>query len=55
MSFHFPFRQIHLDFHTGPAIPDVGTKFDGDAFAEQLAAAHVNSVTLFAKCHHGHL
>lgn len=55
MSFHFPFRQIHLDFHTGPAIPDVGAEFDADAFAEQLAAARVNSVTLFAKCHHGHL
>ncbi len=21
-------RQIHLDFHTGPAIPDVGAAFD---------------------------
>ncbi|MFA5205888.1 MAG: alpha-L-fucosidase [Lentisphaeria bacterium] len=55
MSFHFPFRQIHLDFHTGPAIPDVGAKFDADAFADQLAEARVNSITLFAKCHHGHL
>ncbi|MFA5206397.1 MAG: alpha-L-fucosidase [Lentisphaeria bacterium] len=55
MSFQLPFRQIHLDFHTGPGIPDVGAEFDADAFADQLAAAHVNSVTLFAKCHHGHL
>lgn len=55
MSFKFPFRQIHLDFHTGPAIPDVGRDFDAESFAAQLAAARVNSVTLFAKCHHGHL
>ena len=51
----FRFRQIHLDFHTGPDIPDVGEAFDAEAFAERLAAARVNSVTLFAKCHHGHL
>lgn len=55
MSSHFPFRQIHLDFHTGPAIPDVGSEFDAEAFAARLAEARVNSVTLFAKCHHGHL
>ena len=47
------FRQIHLDFHTSPLIPDVGAEFDGDAFAETLAEARVNWVTLFAKCHHG--
>lgn len=51
----FPFRQIHLDFHTGPAIPDVGTEFDARAFARAMKEAHVNSVTVFAKCHHGHL
>ncbi|MFA6291687.1 MAG: alpha-amylase family protein [Victivallales bacterium] len=55
MSFQFPFRQIHLDFHTGPNILDVGKDFDADAFADQLVEARVNSVTLFAKCHHGHL
>jgi hypothetical protein len=55
MSFSFPFRQIHLDFHTGPAIPDVGAAFDAERFADRLAQARVNSVTLFAKCHHGHL
>jgi len=46
-------RQIHMDFHTSPAIPDVGKNFDPDAFADMLARAHVNSVTCFAKCHHG--
>ncbi|MGD0088747.1 MAG: alpha-amylase family protein [Planctomycetota bacterium] len=47
------FRQIHLDFHTSPLIPDVGAEFDPDVFAETLAEARVNWVTLFAKCHHG--
>jgi Hypothetical glycosyl hydrolase 6/Beta-galactosidase trimerisation domain len=51
----FPRRTIHLDFHTGPAVPDVGAEFDPEQFASTLAAAHVDSVTLFAKCHHGHL
>lgn len=48
-------RQIHLDFHTGPAITDVGAAFDARQFAATMKAAHVNSVTVFAKCHHGHL
>jgi len=47
--------MIHLDFHTGPAIPDVGKDFDAEAFAQTFADAYVDSVTLFAKCHHGHL
>ena len=47
------YRQIHLDFHTSPLIPDVGTEFDADQFAETLVDAHVNWVTLFGKCHHG--
>ena len=49
------FRQIHLDFHTGPQIPDVGVDFDARDFARQMKRAHVDSVTVFAKCHHGHL
>lgn len=46
-------RQIHLDFHTSPFIDGVCADFDADAFADQLVKAHVNSVTVFAKCHHG--
>ena len=49
------FRQIHLDFHNAPMIPDVGRDFDARAFARTMQQAHVNSVTVFAKCHHGHL
>ncbi|MGI8459636.1 MAG: beta-galactosidase trimerization domain-containing protein [Propionibacteriaceae bacterium] len=49
----FPRRTIHLDFHTGPDVPDVGADFDPAAFAATFADAHVDSVTVFAKCHHG--
>lgn len=47
------FRQIHLDFHTSEQIPGIGSEFDADEFADTLKAAHVNSVTCFARCHHG--
>lgn len=46
-------RQIHLDFHTSPHIPDVASEFDAREFARTFKRAHVNSVTVFAKCHHG--
>ena len=49
------FRQIHLDFHTSPAIDGVGADFDADEFADTLAKASVDSVTCFARCHHGHI
>ena len=52
---NFPRRTIHLDFHTSPLIPDVGVDFDADAFARTFKDAHVDSVTVFAKCHHGRL
>jgi hypothetical protein len=47
------YRQIHLDFHTSEEIAGVGSEFDPEAFADTLARAHVNSVTCFARCHHG--
>ena len=46
-------RQVHLDFHTSPLIPDVGREFDAREFARTMKRAHINSVTVFAKCHHG--
>jgi hypothetical protein len=49
------FRQIHLDFHTSPDIPGIGADFDAEEFAEILDRARVNSVTAFARCHHGYL
>lgn len=50
---HIPYRQIHLDFHTSPEIPAVGARFDADEFTATLKRAHVESINLFAKCHHG--
>ncbi|MBN1293893.1 MAG: beta-galactosidase trimerization domain-containing protein [Candidatus Latescibacteria bacterium] len=47
------FRQVHLDFHTSEYCPAVGDDFNPDEFADTLALAHVNSVTCFARCHHG--
>jgi len=54
-TLEFPKRTIHLDFHTGPWIPDVGKDFDPEKFADTFKRAHVDSVTVFAMCHHGHL
>jgi hypothetical protein len=54
-KFALPMRQVHLDFHTSVHIPDVGRDFDARGFAHTFKRAHVNSVTVFAKCHHGHL
>lgn len=48
-----PIRQIHLDFHTSPDIPDIGAAFDQETFIKTLQDAHVESINLFAKCHHG--
>ncbi len=47
------FRQVHLDFHTSPAIPDIGTAFDKKAYQKTLLDAKVDSITTFATCHHG--
>ena len=47
------FRQIHLDFHTSPLIPGIGSRFDAKAFAQAFKDAYVDSVTVFSKCHHG--
>ncbi len=49
-----PFRQVHLDFHTSELISDVGADFDAREFVATLKAARVNSINVFAKCHHGY-
>lgn len=49
-----PTRQVHLDFHTSPLIPGVGTEFDKKQFQAALREGNINSVTIFAKCHHGY-
>ncbi len=47
-------RQVHLDFHTSGDIPAIGSKFDKKQFQEALRLGHVNSMTVFGKCHHGY-
>ena len=51
---NLPFRQIHLDFHTGEFIPDVAADFSPEEFVAILKRAHVNSINIFAKCMHGY-
>ena len=53
MTADLRFRQIHLDFHTSEHIAGIGSKFDADQFADTLVRAHVDSITCFARCHHG--
>ena len=48
------FRQVHLDFHTSEKIPDIGVNFDKKQFQEALITGHIESITLFSKCHHGY-
>ena len=46
-------RCVHLDFHTSELIEDIGAKFDRAEFTETLKKSGIDSITLFAKCHHG--
>lgn len=45
-------RQVHLDFHTHGAMP-VGKDFSKEQFQAALELGHVDSITVFSKCHHG--
>ena len=45
-------RQVHLDFHTNGTLP-VGKNFSKEQFQAALKLGHVNSITVFSKCHHG--
>ena len=53
MSDELRFRQVHLDFHTSEHIAEIGAQFDPYVFADTLKQAHVDSINLFARCHHG--
>lgn len=50
-----PTRQVHLDFHTSEYIPEVGAQFEPEEFAAVVKGAHVNSMTVFARCVHGYM
>ena len=45
-------RHVHLDFHTTELLA-VGEKFDKEQFKKALKDGAVNSIVVFAKCHHG--
>lgn len=47
------FRQVHLDFHTTEWIDGVGSRFSKERFQDALKCGHVDSITVFSKCHHG--
>ena len=53
MAHDLRFRQVHLDFHTSPAIPGIGDAFDKRKWQETLKQARVNSITTFGSGHHG--
>lgn len=46
-------RQVHLDFHTSEAIDGIGSAFSKENFQAMLKKGHVDSITVFSKCHHG--
>ena len=48
-----PSRQVHLDFHTSEAIGGIGAKFSKANWQQALKLGRLNSITIFAKCHHG--
>lgn len=50
----FRLRQVHLDFHTSPDVPSVGDKFNKEEWQKALKEGHVDSITVFSKCHHGY-
>ncbi len=47
-------RCVHLDFHTSPDIMGIGGNFSKENFQQALKAGDVESITVFAKCHHGY-
>ena len=47
------FRQVHLDFHTSEKVPGIGSEFKKEQFQKALIEGHVDSITIFSKCHHG--
>ena len=49
----FSSRQVHLDFHTSEQLENIGEKFDKASWQKALVDAHVSSINIFAKGHHG--
>lgn len=47
-------RTIHLDFQTSPDIKNIGKNFSKEKFQQAVKVANAQSITVFAKCHHGY-
>lgn len=47
-------RKIHLDFHNSEHVPVIGAEFNEDEWGDQLVAANVDSIVIFAKDMHGY-
>lgn len=50
---NYPKRCVHLDFHTSPHVK-VGENFSKENFQNALKEGNLESITVFAKCHHGY-
>eukprot|EP00026_Physarum_polycephalum_P001900 Phypoly_transcript_01903.p1 GENE.Phypoly_transcript_01903~~Phypoly_transcript_01903.p1 ORF type:complete len:926 (+),score=182.85 Phypoly_transcript_01903:61-2778(+) len=48
-------RQVRLNYHTSQHLPNLASDFNPAQFAETFKAAHVDCVTVTARCHHGFL
>lgn len=44
---------VHLDFHTSEEIDGIGKDFSVEEFSSALTEAGLDSINIFAKCHHG--
>ena len=47
------FRQVHLDFHTSPAIPGIGKAFDKKLWQERLQMGHIYENEVISVCLQG--
>ena len=45
-------RQVHLDFHTSEHLENIADAFSKEGFQAALKIGHIDSINLFAKCHH---
>ncbi len=46
-------KCVHMDFHTSEKIKGIGADFNAEEFKTCIQKAGLDSITLFAKCHHG--
>ena len=45
-------RQVHLDFHTSEHLENIADAFSKEDFKAALKLGQIDSINLFAKCHH---